>query len=322
MKSKVDHGSRLGLFLILIGALFLISKLEIFEFSFSILGFIGALISMWPITLIIIGISILFNKHTIIKVILWGSFLIFILFYSSFGERFNGFGGFNSFEDFHFFIENGEIRSDWDGEGFSRNSMVHKNEDAEKGEIFIELGACKFDLKDTHDNVFEVKSNIKELSHRNDYDEKSKTEKIEIWEEKISEKIKSRYVDLKLNEDLLWDIDADLGALDAELDMSELKVNTFTLNIGAGNIDLYLGSENPHIKAYVDGGVSNISIHIPEDSGIKVKKEGTLMHFTDKIGLEEKGSELVSPNYDEADEVVELYLNAAAANITIDHEKH
>ncbi len=318
--SKVDHGSRLGLFLILIGILFLLSKLEIFKFSFF--DYIGTLISFWPIVLIVIGISILFHKHTIIKIILWGSFLAFVLFYSSYAERFDGFNGFLNLKDFSFFIENGEIKWNWDEEGTSRKSMVHKNNKAEKGKMSIELGACKFELKDTHGNVFEVISNMKELSHRSNYDRNSKTDEINIWEENISKKMKNRYAELKLEKDLIWDIDAHLGALDAMFDMSELNINSFSLDIGAGNVDLYLGSENSHTKVYVNGGMSNISIHIPEDSGIKVKKEGALVHFTDRIGLEEKESELVSPNYDEADEVVELYLNAAAANITIDNEKY
>ncbi len=320
MKNNANPGSKLGLVLIIMGVLFLLSKLEIFKFSFSILGYISALISIWPMVLIVVGISILLNKHTMIKMILWSFFLILVLLYSSYGERFQGFDGFHSFQGFEFFIENGQINSNWNSKGASKSISINNNNGAEKGAMNIDLGACKLEIGETSDDLVEIRSNMKELSYKSNYNNKEKTENIEIWEEDSSKEIKSRDTNLKLNEDIVWDINAHLAALDANLDLSQLKVSTFTLDLVAGNVDLFLGAENAHTDVYFNGAGSNINIHVPKESGVKIIKEGKLMNFEDKIGLKEKETDFVSLNYHEADAVVDVYLNASAANITVDND--
>lgn len=307
MKNK-NQG--LGLVFIVVGIILFISKFQILHrfFNFNVPFTIGTLfnsmVSLWPITLIVIGLNILLNRHTMLKIVIWASFIVVLVLYASYGSRFEG---------LHFFTEH-ENKEEVVDEQVTKEVEIEM-ETAEKGELKIDLGACDFKVWGIGGDNTRVKSNIKDLNTISQYKEAEKKMMIKIEDEEIMKGFnKNRFADVELSTKIPWDIKADIGAIKAEFNLKKIKLDTFNVDVGAGNVELYLGDKNTQSDIYINGGASNISIYIPEDCGVKVIKNGSLMNVSDHFGLKE---DFTSEGYEDADSVFDLYLNANAANLEI-----
>ncbi|AFV02863.1 hypothetical protein UNSWDHB_123 [Dehalobacter sp. UNSWDHB] len=74
----------LGAVIILVGVIWLLSNLDVF--SFSIIGtFFLSLWKLWPLLLIGAGVSLLINKNSMMKMIVWIIIVICIMFYGIYG---------------------------------------------------------------------------------------------------------------------------------------------------------------------------------------------------------------------------------------------
>ncbi len=309
---RKSNNQGVGLLFIAIGVILLISKLDFFhqffnfDFPFTLGEVFRSMISLWPITLIVIGLNIILNRHTMLKIVLWASFIVVLILYSSYGSR---------FERLHFFIDPFEFKDEMTTEQISKETFIYM-ENAVKGELKIDLGACNFKAWGIGSETTRTESNIRDLNVISQYDEKESKIIIKIEDEdKLSELTnKKRFTDVELSTQVPWDITAEIGAINAEFNLKKIKVDKFNVDVGAGNVELYLGEENAHSDIYVNGGASNVKIFVPEDCGVKVIKYGNLINFSDHFGLKE---DLTSENYNDADTVFDFYLNANAANVEL-----
>lgn len=299
-----------GIIFIAIGVIFLLLKFDLFKLPFSFFNIFGSLLDLWPVALIVVGLSVIFYKRTIFKLILWVCFIIILVLYASFGSHVDG---------IRFFIQNGRIESDFGDKKISKEYVMEINDDAEYGSLEVDLGGCTFELNEDDESFMESNMNI---SYQSNYNEAANKMEIKVWEEDISKNFagKDRSIELKLDEDLVWDINANIGAVDADFDMTELKIRTLDLQLGAGNADIFLGDDNEETNVHLNGGASNITLHIPEDSDIKVVKNGKLVNIEDEIGLNQNGSEYLSKSSDEAETIFNIYVNANAANVKIKYD--
>lgn len=277
-----------------------------FNLPFTFSGLLRSMVDIWPLTLIFIGLNILLNRHTIFKIVLWISFLVVLILYASYGSR---------FEKMNFFLDPFEIHNEIVVE--TEKTENFNVQDAQKGEIKIELGACKLETWGIGSDITRIKSNMEDLNAVSQYNEEDKIIKLKIEDEDgILKKTnrKNIFTDIQLSTLIPWNITAEIGAIDAEFDMKKIKVDTLNINVGAGNVKVYLGENNTHSDIYLNGGASNIKVYIPQDCGVRVIKNGNLINLSDHFGLKE---DLMTENFNEADTVYNIYLNANAANIAL-----
>lgn len=204
-----------GLIFIFIGVVIIGAQLGFLDFSISsFISFIFRnLTTVISMILIVIGINIIFRKYHFVKIITWIAFIAAIIvlsqwYPSNYKERSHG----------------------------NNNYFGIEKEETLYGELDVELGAVKIDVNSTDDKLIE--GNIHGLNVKEpvvNYKDDNKTAKIKIktFEEfSVSdferlfnkENIKFEDSNLFLNEDVLWDINLNLGAVETEFDISNLQV--------------------------------------------------------------------------------------------------
>ena len=141
---------------------------------------------------------------------------------------------------------------------------------------------------------------------------------------------------LELTDEIPLDLNISLGVGESDLDLSELQVTAVRLNIGVGQTDISLPSgeyeanvdggvgqttielpDEGQIMLDVDGGVGEIVIYLPEDMAAKINVDRGISGLSVPSGLDKDGDTYTSPNFDEADNFVEINVDQGIGNIAI-----
>ena len=128
---------------------------------------------------------------------------------------------------------------------------------------------------------------------------------------------KSDKVDIKLNQDPVWDFNLDIGAAAFNLDLTEFKVHKLDIDGGAASIKLKLGDSYHLTKLNVDAGASSIRVSIPEASGCQVKTS-TVLSSRSFQGFEKvKDHTYQTSGFEENDNKIFIDLDAAVSSLKI-----
>ncbi|MDQ2086291.1 toast rack family protein [Herbivorax sp. ANBcel31] len=295
-----------GLFFIFIGTIVMLMQFEIIDFS--IISFVTSnLITVIAMILIVSGINTMFDYH-FVKIITWVAFFAIIIILS------------------HQYSKNDEYKSYENTNKFE----IERKDETDYAELDINLGAVKVNINSTDDKL--VEGNINGLNFREpvvNYENDNKKANVKLstprrfsflniedFFNRNSSGVENS--NLHLNEDVLWDINLNLGAVDTKFDMSNLKIQNLELNGGAGSFKLILGERYENTKIDINAGASSFDIYVPEDSGLKVSSTGVLnsLKFND-ITLEEKDEYYVSDNFDDAENNIEIDVKMGVGSIKI-----
>lgn len=125
--------------------------------------------------------------------------------------------------------------------------------------------------------------------------------------------------DLELSPELDWDLVLTVGAVDADLDFSGLKLHNLNLKLGAGDLDLKLGGRSERLDVKVDAGASDLRILVPQDVGVSINLDSALAGSNlDELGWPRVGGRLRSPGYDDASARIDLDLNVVVGNLELE----
>ena len=142
--------------------------------------------------------------------------------------------------------------------------------------------------------------------------------------------------DLALTNAIPLDLNISLGVGESELDLSELQVSELDLNIGVGatDIELPVGEyaarvdggvgqttitlpDEGQITLSVDGGIGEIVIYLPENMAARIKVDRGIAGLSVPSGFDKNDDTYTSPNFDSADNWVEIDVNQGIGNIAI-----
>jgi hypothetical protein len=142
--------------------------------------------------------------------------------------------------------------------------------------------------------------------------------------------------DLALTEEIPLDLNISLGVGESDLDLSDLQVTEIDLNIGVGQttVELPAGEYNARIEGgvgqtivtlpdegqitlKVDGGVGEIVIYIPEGMAAKINVDRGISGLNVPSGYIQSDDNYISPDFDEADNYIELHIDQGIGNISI-----
>ncbi|MCF8218258.1 MAG: DUF5668 domain-containing protein [Bacteroidales bacterium] len=302
-----------GIVLILIGGLFIMDNLNILDFHWA------SLLSLWPVIFILWGISILPVKNV------WKTIFTVIILIGALGYAFQ---------------DNPENRGWW----FHRDNGIewhHHNRDMDdmqssdmelqqeripydssiaKAKLELEGAAGTFHIKDTSVNYlldFRKKGNTGKYKIEPENEDGVYVINIERDGKVYHNRNSINKASIKLNSKPVWDIELDLGAADARMDLSPFKVNYVDVEGGASNIRLKLGSKVSQTKVNVDAGVSNFDLLVPESSGCRVQFESVLSG-KNMDGFKKESSGLyLTPGYEDAKNKIDIVVEAAISNFEI-----
>ncbi|MDR0264630.1 MAG: DUF5668 domain-containing protein [Sphingobacterium sp.] len=122
---------------------------------------------------------------------------------------------------------------------------------------------------------------------------------------------------IALNPNIRWNLNFDVGAIDANLDLSPYKIETLDIDAGATSLKLKLGQPQAMTKISMDAGASSIEISIPKNAACRITSDNALSS-TDYEGdfLKSEG-EVKSTNYDSAAQKFDFDINGGIASIKI-----
>jgi hypothetical protein len=168
---------------------------------------------------------------------------------------------------------------------------------------------------------------------------------------------------LTLTNRIPLDLTLEMGAVESEVDLGGLRLNSFTVSTGATDGQLRLSTPNPesmsqaqinigaaafrgtglgHLNAAeievnagvgdivldfeglaraetrlrVQMGVGSLRIQLPPGVGIRLSRRSLLVALT-APGLERRGNELYSPNWDEAEMRIRIEVGAGIGSLTV-----
>ena len=105
-------------------------------------------------------------------------------------------------------------------------------------------------------------------------------------------------LDVRLNDKPIWTVNATVGAGKGTFDLSRYVVRNLKLEAGAAEVEVTLGGKATQSDVKISSGVASITVRVPKNVGVKVKREGamnvnTLDGFTDA-----GGNTSISPDYE------------------------
>ena len=114
------------------------------------------------------------------------------------------------------------------------------------------------------------------------------------------------------------ELDLDFGAAKAKLDLADVLLQKLAMDIGASKADVTLGDRPDTLQVDIDAGMSNITLRIPENSGVRVEVEAG-MSSRDLEGLDEVSEGVhQSKGYDNAAKKVVITGDIGMAKLEID----
>lgn len=277
-----------GIILIILGILLLLANLG--YISFDVLF---GVFDLWPLLLIVAGINILFNKKPVIILITWIIFFVVLILYGIF------YGGAKTNVDF--------------------NTHFTKPIETSYGKFNLDIGAARVNVDSEGNDLLKVDARGVKLDYNDIYKNNMETAIFNFANKNYNPVIfrtgGSAY-NFKLNEDVIWDLDLNLGAISGTLDLENVTTKSIDLDMGAGNLNIILGNKYDKSDIRIDSGASNINITIPKDAGVKIKLDSSLSKIDmDDLGLIKLGNYYISPNYEKEDVKLEFHISMGVGNV-------
>ena len=298
--------------LIAIGILFMLNNFGILEFG------IRTLFNLWPLILILWGISILPIRDGIKVVALVAVLAVTVIFFNRISEK----GSWLHIHNFRGFSS-----KDWDDDEDSTTTYNYQPQNLSvpfdslisKGELRLDAAAGNFHLEGVTSDflAFDKSGDIGNYSLTTTNENGRKKIKLSLEKSGIRHSVKSNEVEIKLNEKPSWNLKFEIGAAEINMDLRDYKIDTTTIDAGASSINIKIGSKNPVTVMTFNAGASSIKVDIPKESGCQVKSE-SFMISKEFDGFTKKGDGIYqTSNFTTGKNKIYLTIKTAISKIEI-----
>ncbi|NLM26819.1 MAG: hypothetical protein GX211_01405 [Clostridiaceae bacterium] len=301
----MKRGNVIGVILIIIGIGWIIRKAGLID-----VNWIASIKVLWPVFLVSLGLTLLARRRNWLVTSVW--ILTLVLFV--------GFGIYKRNEPENII----DIEKRF---GIDRSPIVAVEKrpfsaeiplpgDAEQGRLILQLGGVNINLKEGSGSFFvKTSSNIPGLQQRL---AEGKQTVLEYSHEQFNAGNAVRNMNLEMNPDLVWEVDANLGVVDGEMDFKNIPVEKITLQLGAGEMALSIGDKQAHTKVTLRAGASDVDIYVPSQAGLMVKSGNILTDLSfHNISLTAKDGVYMSENYENSDHKIEIDVVSALSAVQI-----
>jgi len=285
----------LGVFFVLVGLLLLVLQLDLLTIELEFAKY------LWPLVIIFIGIS-MFNLPKSIKFLLSGlSAAILALFI---------FGLFSSCKSC-----SSEL---WDNialDEYSETVLMELDSNLQLSNLLLDGAAGNITIMGTTDKFFDLNNNF----HRSN----NRIEKIDSTSNNLyldllfsGENKNKASTKLKLNPDIVWNMNFNAAALNIDADLRMYNLRNFHCNSAATNLKLKIGEKSDTVNIVISSALSNLSIEIPKIFSAKLTGNKTLSNFNIE-GFEESSQKGVyfTDNYGKTNQVVYIDLQADLSKV-------
>lgn len=302
--NKNDNGVVSGIILIAIGLIALMVTFFDVEIVWSELA------KLWPVFIIIFGVSILpFNKllKSILVVVI---ILVSFLFYH------------NSVKDDVSYHDDSPRISSSGNVDIQEFSESYRNNILE-ADVEINYGAGTMSLNSPVNELVKA-SNASEYIIQ-DFSVKYQDNKagiiFDLVKDNISvtgkDAVSENFFDVALNGNPVYDFEVNVGAVDMNFDFSDYKVSNLELNGGACDIDMKFGDFHDFTDVTINTGVSDIRIGVPTNSACRVECESVLSSKNFDGFIKKSSGVYETPNYSSAQNIINIEFSGAISDFEI-----
>lgn len=302
-----------GVLLVVIGILFILKNLGILSFSiFSIRYLI-------PLVLILWGISLVPLKDWIKLSVSIGIIVLFVIIIQQFDTKNHWFHSYGKEYVWNDETDDDDNESDSTA-NYSYNPIVQAYDAKTKNAILnMELAAASFNLAETSSNLIEVsqdKATNRYAMTANTVDSLT-TIDVSMKNNKGANS-KGSTTTIKLNSAPVWDVRMKVGAANADLDFTDFKTKSISIDGGAADIDLKIGSLYRETKIDISSGAASMNIKIPKDSGCEIVSN-IVLGSKDFVGFEKVSKQNYrTSNYNTSKNKVYITLKAGVSSISVE----
>lgn len=308
-EKKNDNGLVTGILFVVVG----IVALFVTFFDIEIIW--SEIAKLWPVLLILMGVSMIpFNKILKSIVVIIIMLISFVVYCEMTDDDFDEDNVENVYYDDNYNKEDVHVQEF--SESYSENISTATIElDYGAGEIRLNSPVNEL-VKATNasNDVKQDFSVIYEGRHAEiDFDVNETT----INE--VKKKYTSNHFNLSLNENPIYDFDMSLGACDLNFDLTPYKVSDIDIDAGACNIDLKIGNRNPLINVNIETGVSSVRIGIPKSSACRIECESVMINKGFEDFVKKSGNIYETENYYSSTEKINVVFTGAISDVKIYH---
>ncbi len=288
-----------GFFFLTIGGLYFLTKYDVIVSDFSFVW------DIWPLIFILWGLAVI-TKHSIGRPVVSALFGIFIGL-MAFGLFYNFFGTLNIHNKNHRFV------SERYSQEFDRNIKVAALE--------LNTGAGMVSINGTTDKLIEGYSRgaLGEYDMFYTKDDSSAKVKMNLHKRSLNffRSGLKNYLGLRLNPQPDWDIELNMGAAKAELDLSDYKLRDLQINTGASNLRIKLGDKTERLVVDVEMGAASLTLEVPQNTGCEIHTDMALASKSIQ-GFTSKGKgHYITDNFDESSKRILINVKGGVSSITV-----
>ncbi|MFZ4398406.1 MAG: LiaF transmembrane domain-containing protein [Bacteroidales bacterium] len=293
-----------GIVLIAFGIMIILKNMEMVHFNWF------AIIQLWPLLLVIWGISLIPVKEYI-KFILSLVVLIAGIFLVSSYQCSDSFCWNWKFNDHKTKWTEQRLEEDYD----STITQAVLKLDAVAGDYTIKETTAKL-------ISFESKGNIGNYDLQTSTNDSMKIVEIGVESNvvNIGNNHKSNASKIALNPNPVWDLELDAAASNVNFDLSEIKVRKIDFEGGASSVNLKIGNKQPLVNIKIEAGATSIKVLIPMNASCELDGDNVLSSKNLK-GFE-KTSDNKYRTTDFEKNPVKIYVDLDAAISSIDIERY
>ncbi|TCC98389.1 LiaF transmembrane domain-containing protein [Pedobacter hiemivivus] len=256
-----------GIVLLFVGGVLLLENFNVIDFYWR------SIWRFWPIFLIIAGVNILFNKN---KSQLGGMVSIAILIVTLILLFFKGQEQpdrrITIIDELEGRTSDGDLTED---QANNQHLFLPYEADSMTKRTVLKIsgGGTTFELKGHTDSLISADVNTR----RNAFILVKNVSKDSVTTLDLKMRGKGNWntgsnnVDLMLNTNPIWEVQMNMGAGEANFDLSDYKVREFNFDGGAAALDVKLGALLPITDVNVKTGMADVEIKIPTASGCRIK---------------------------------------------------
>lgn len=290
--NKEKKGSSFGVLIILIGIGILLYNLDILRFSMF-----WGIVKLWPLLLILAGLSIIFKRVRYMNIVLWLIFTGIVIGYSYLNQ-----------DEMSWSLGDTEptIIQEVAADGVIRGELTYD----------LNTGSLTIDSHDKDTLIYEVpESGIIEAA----FDLNTLTAshlKIQSDSNKFQEMFRSKKYSTTLPTSGIWTFDVNAGVMDITMNLEEVALENGRIDLGVGDIEIQFG-EVVSGELYIDIGVGDVTLDIPESVGVKIISNGGLTTI-DAPGLSESNDVYLSDNFESAGQQLTVYLDLGIGSFDLE----
>ena len=125
--------------------------------------------------------------------------------------------------------------------------------------------------------------------------------------------------DIHLNNAIPLELEVEMGAAEANLDLSEMQVRRFRLKTGASDSRVTLPAQATYTRATVETGMASVALCIPEGVAAQIEAEAGMAEVKiNRSRFPRAGKVYRSADYDTADHRVDLTIHVGMGSVIIE----